>query len=119
MTGVQTCALPICAFSHIPYIAFAKALAVTAALSNVISNVPAVLAIKPFVQDLGDPQKIWLVIAMSSTFAGNLTLVGSVANLIVAEKALQQGVEISFWRYARVGVPLTIATLALGAWWLN
>ena len=93
--------------------------AVTAALSNVISNVPAVLAIKPFVQDLGDPQKIWLVIAMSSTFAGNLTLVGSVANLIVAEKALQQGVEISFWRYARVGVPLTIATLALGAWWLN
>ena len=93
--------------------------AVTAALSNVISNVPAVLAIKPFVQGLGDPQKTWLVIAMSSTFAGNLTLVGSVANLIVAEKALQQGVEISFWRYARVGVPVTVVTLALGAWWLS
>jgi Na+/H+ antiporter NhaD/arsenite permease-like protein len=93
--------------------------AVTAALSNVISNVPAVLAIKPFVQGLADPQKVWLVIAMSSTFAGNLTLVGSVANLIVAEKARQQGVEISFWRYARVGVPITVLTLALGAWWLS
>jgi Na+/H+ antiporter NhaD/arsenite permease-like protein len=93
--------------------------AVTAALSNVISNVPAVLAIKPFVQGVGDPQKIWLVIAMSSTFAGNLTLVGSVANLIVAEKARQQGIEISFWRYARVGVPLTLLTLALGAWRLS
>jgi Na+/H+ antiporter NhaD/arsenite permease-like protein len=92
---------------------------VTAALSNVISNVPAVLAIKPFVQGLGDPHKIWLVIAMSSTFAGNLTLVGSVANLIVAEKARQAGIEISFWRYARVGAPLTLLTLALGAWRLS
>ncbi|MBV8664733.1 MAG: anion transporter, partial [Hyphomicrobiales bacterium] len=93
--------------------------AVTAALSNVISNVPAVLAIRPFVQNVGDPHRIWLVIAMSSTFAGNLTLVGSVANLIVAEKARQAGIEISFWRYARVGVPLTLLTLALGAWRLS
>ena len=93
--------------------------AVMAALSNVISNVPAVLAIKPFVQGVGDPRKMWLVIAMSSTFAGNLTLVGSVANLIVAEKARQAGIEISFWRYARVGIPLTLLTLALGAWRLS
>ena len=50
---------------------------------------------------------------------GNLTLVGSVANLIVAEKARQAGIEISFWRYARVGVPVTLATLALGAWRLS
>lgn len=92
---------------------------VMAALSNVISNVPAVLAIKPFVQGVADPQKAWLVIAMSSTFAGNLTLVGSVANLIVAEKARQAGIEISFWRYARIGVPLTLLTLALGAWRLS
>lgn len=56
---------------------------------------------------------------MSSTLAGNLTLVGSVANLIVAEKARQAGIEISFWRYARVGVPLTLFTLALGAWRLS
>jgi Na+/H+ antiporter NhaD/arsenite permease-like protein len=93
--------------------------AVTAALSNVISNVPAVLALKPFVQGMPDPRQLWLVVAMSSTLAGNLTLVGSVANLIVAEKARQAGIEISFWAYARIGVPLTLLTLALGAWRLS
>ncbi len=93
--------------------------AVTAALSNVISNVPAVLALKPFLQNMDDQHRVWLVVAMSSTLAGNLTLVGSVANLIVAEKARQTGIEISFWRYARVGVPLTLAALALGAWRLS
>src|ERR1700736_69418 len=60
---------------------------VTAVLSNIISNVPAVLALKPFVAGLTDEARAWLVIAMSSTLAGNLTLVGSVANLIVAERA--------------------------------
>ncbi len=93
--------------------------AITAALSNVISNVPAVLALKPFVQGMPDAHRVWLAVAMSSTLAGNLTLVGSVANLIVAEKARQAGIEISFWRYARVGVPLTFVTLALGAWRLS
>lgn len=89
-----------------------------AALSNVISNVPAVLALKPFVQGLADPRRAWLVIAMASTLAGNLTLVGSVANLIVAEKARAAGIHISFWNYARIGVPLTILTLGLGVWFL-
>ena len=92
---------------------------VTALLSNIISNVPAVLALKPFVQGLADPHRIWLVIAMSSTLAGNLTLVGSVANLIVAERARSAGIEISFWTYCRAGIPLTVATLAMGAWWLS
>lgn len=93
--------------------------AVTAVLSNFISNVPAVLALKPFVQGLIDQHHIWLVIAMSATLAGNLTLVGSVANLIVAERARTAGVEISFWTYCRAGVPLTVITLAIGAWWLS
>jgi Na+/H+ antiporter NhaD/arsenite permease-like protein len=92
---------------------------VTAALSNIISNVPAVLALKPFVQGLIDQQRIWLVIAMSATLAGNLTLVGSVANLIVAERARTAGIEISFGAYCRAGVPLTVITLAIGAWWLS
>ncbi len=92
---------------------------VTAVLSNVISNVPAVLALKAFVQGLGDPHRIWLVIAMSATLAGNLTLVGSVANLIVAERARTAGIAISFWAYCRAGLPLTLATLAIGAWWLS
>jgi Na+/H+ antiporter NhaD/arsenite permease-like protein len=92
---------------------------VTALLSNIISNVPAVLALKPFVQGLADPHRIWLVIAMSSTLAGNLTLVGSVANLIVAERARKAGIEISFWAYCCAGIPLTALTLAIGAWWLS
>jgi Na+/H+ antiporter NhaD/arsenite permease-like protein len=92
---------------------------VSAVLSNVISNVPAVLALKPFVAGLADAPRAWLVIAMSSTLAGNFTLVGSVANLIVAERARAAGIEISLWAYCRAGIPLTLLTLGLGAWWLS
>jgi Na+/H+ antiporter NhaD/arsenite permease-like protein len=56
---------------------------------------------------------------MASTLAGNFTLLGSVANLIVAEGARKNGVEIGFWAYFRIGAPLTLATIALGAWWLG
>jgi Na+/H+ antiporter NhaD/arsenite permease-like protein len=93
--------------------------AVTAVLSNIISNVPAVLALKPFVQGLADQNRVWLAIAMSSTMAGNLTLIGSVANLIVAERARAAGIELSFWAYCRAGIPLTLITLSVGAWWLS
>ncbi len=68
----------------------------TAVLSNVVSNVPAVLVLKPFVAGLPDPQRAWLLVAMASTLAGNLTLVGSVANLIVAQRARRYGVTIGF-----------------------
>ena len=91
----------------------------TAVLSNVISNVPAVLALKPFVLGLPDQHCVWLVIAMSATLAGNLTPVGSVANLIVAERARAAGIHVSLWAYCRAGIPITLATLALGAWWLS
>lgn len=93
--------------------------AVTAVLSNIISNVPAVLALKPFVQSVADQQHAWLVIAMSSTLAGNLTLVGSVANLVVAERARSAGIEVSFVAYCLAGVPLTFLSLIFGAWWLS
>ena len=76
---------------------------VTAVLSNVISNVPAVLLLKSFVPNLQDPQRAWLVVAMASTLAGNFTLVGSIANLIVAQRAKARGVEFSFWAYFKVG----------------
>jgi Na+/H+ antiporter NhaD/arsenite permease-like protein len=92
---------------------------VVALLSNIISNVPAVLALKPFVHSLADQQHAWLVIAMSSTLAGNLTLVGSVANLIVAERARSAGIELSFSAYCLAGVPLTLLSLGFGAWWLS
>jgi Na+/H+ antiporter NhaD/arsenite permease-like protein len=89
---------------------------VTAVLSNLVSNVPAVLLVKPLVAGLGEPNRGWLILAMASTLAGNLTLLGSVANLIVAEAAREGRVEIGFIEYCRVGVPLTIVTLAIG--WL-
>ncbi len=79
---------------------------VTALLSNLVSNVPAVLILKPFVMNAPDPGRAWRIVAMSSTFAGNLTLIGSVANLIVAERAKQAGVTISFLAYWRIGLPL-------------
>jgi Na+/H+ antiporter NhaD/arsenite permease-like protein len=91
---------------------------VTALLSNLVSNVPAVLALKPFVAGLHDQQRAWLVVAMASTLAGNFTLVGSVANLIVAQRARAGGVEIGFWSYFKVGAPLTLATILFGAVWL-
>jgi Na+/H+ antiporter NhaD/arsenite permease-like protein len=92
---------------------------ITVGLSNLVSNVPAVLVLKPFVANLPDPQRVWLTVAMSSTLAGNLTLVGSVANLIVVQVARARGVTIGFWEYAKVGAPLTVLTLLIGVLWLQ
>ena len=91
---------------------------VTAIISNVVSNVPAVLVLKPFLASVRDQQKAWLIIAMASTLAGNFTLLGSVANLIVAQGAQARAVRISFWDYFKVGAPLTVITIALGVLWL-
>jgi Na+/H+ antiporter NhaD/arsenite permease-like protein len=91
----------------------------TAVLSNIISNVPAVLALKPFVLGLADQHRVWLVIAMSATLAGNLSPVGSIANLIVAERARAAGIHVPLWAYCGAGIPITLVTLALGAWWLS
>ena len=87
-------------------------------LSNLISNVPAVLLFRPFVPSFPAPTQAWLTLAMATTFAGNLTLLGSVANLIVAEIAKRRGVELSFGEYLRAGVPITLLSLTLGVAWL-
>jgi Na+/H+ antiporter NhaD/arsenite permease-like protein len=92
---------------------------VAAVLSNIVSNVPAVLLLKPFVAGLSDPHRAWLILAMASTLAGNLTITGSVANLIVVERARRMGIRISFWRYLWIGAPVTLATLAIGVWMLG
>jgi len=92
---------------------------VTAALSNLVSNVPAVLMLKPFVGGLQDHNRAWLVVAMASTLSGNLTVLGSIANLIVIQRAAASGVTISLWDYFRVGAPLTIITLTMGILWLS
>jgi Na+/H+ antiporter NhaD/arsenite permease-like protein len=93
--------------------------AVSALLSNLVSNVPAVLVLKPFIAVLAHPERAWLVLAMASTLAGNLTIVGSVANLIVVERARRSRIEIGFWTYLKVGLPVTLLTIALGVWWLQ
>ncbi len=95
-------------------------LSVTAAvLSNIISNVPAVMLFTHLVPSLPDPRTAWLALAMASTLAGNLTLLGSIANLIVAEGARREGIRVRFVDYLKVGVPVTLATLAFGVWWLG
>ncbi len=93
--------------------------ATAAILSNAVSNVPAVMLFTRFIPNLPDPRRAWLALAMSSTLAGNLTILGSIANLIVVEGAKRRGVRIGFWDYATVGIPVTIVTLAAGIWWLK
>ena len=87
--------------------------AVSVILSNLVSNVPAVMLLKPLTQTLGNGQFAWLALAMSSTLAGNLTLIGSVANLIVVQQARKR-VEIGFMEYFRVGALITAVTIAIG-----
>jgi Na+/H+ antiporter NhaD/arsenite permease-like protein len=86
----------------------------SAILSNLVSNVPAVLLFKPFIPHLPDATRAWLILAMSSTLAGNLTLLGSIANLIVVQRAARDGVNIGFWEYLKAGLPLTVLTIAVG-----
>ena len=88
----------------------------TVVLSNLVSNVPAVILLKPSIA-LED-HRSWYLLALVSTWAGNLTLVGSIANLIVAESASAFGVRVDLKSYCRVGIPLTIVTVALGTIWL-
>lgn len=86
----------------------------TALLSNLVSNVPAVMLLLPHASHpLAGP-----VLALSSTLAGNLLIVGSIANIIVVEQAAALGLTIGWGRHARVGVPVTLVTLALAAGWL-
>jgi Na+/H+ antiporter NhaD/arsenite permease-like protein len=81
-----------------------------------VSNVPAVMLYVPLVPRMPDPGRAWLLLAMASTLAGNLTLVGSIANLIVAEGARKSAAPLTFGEYLKVGVPVTLFTLAAGLW---
>jgi len=121
VAGVEKTSLPGDLFRaaqqfHLERVPVLSALA--AVLSNFVSNVPAVLVFKPFVVHMGNPVRSWLTLAMSTTLAGNLTILGSVANLIVVQRARHE-TPISFWQYFRVGAPLTALTIAVGALWLS
>lgn len=81
--------------------------------SNIFSNVPFVLVAGKWINNFAQPGLMWKVMALATTFAGNLTIIGSVANIIVVESA-RKHVEIGFWEYARFGIPVTILTTVVG-----
>jgi len=85
--------------------------------SNVFSNVPFVMLLRSFIAPLPHAPLMWLVLAMSSTFAGNLTMLGSVANLIVAQGAKKE-CPLSFLAFLKVGVPSTLLTTLVGTMFL-
>ena len=91
---------------------------VTAVLSNLVSNVPAVMLLKSVTAQFTNPHSAWLTLAMASTLAGNLTITGSVANIIVVERARKEAV-ITFFDYFRIGLPVTLLTLLFGWLWLS
>ena len=90
---------------------------VSTALSNLVSNVPATLLLIKFL----DPGRIteWYTLAVSSTFAGNLLLIGSIANLIVVEQAGAMGVTLGVAEHARIGIPVTLISLLILILWLG
>jgi Na+/H+ antiporter NhaD/arsenite permease-like protein len=81
--------------------------------SNIFSNVPFVLVAGQWINNFSQPELMWKVLALSTTFAGNLTILGSVANIIVVESA-RGHCEVGFWDYAKYGIPVTLLTTAAG-----
>ena len=81
--------------------------------SNVFSNVPFVLVAGKWIGNFAQPELMWKVMALATTFAGNLTILGSVANIIVVESARGHA-EVGFWDYAKFGIPVTILTTIAG-----
>ena len=87
----------------------------TVALSNLVSNVPAVMLLIPHVQGMQGG----VTLALVSTFAGNLLLVGSIANLIVVDLAEKSGIAIGWRAHLRIGLPVTVMSLLIVGWWLG
>jgi Na+/H+ antiporter NhaD/arsenite permease-like protein len=83
--------------------------AFSAVLSNLVSNVPAVVLMGDMLPD--GNVLLWIALAASSTLAGNATLIGSAANVIVAERSEDEGIQFNFWKFALIGVPVTLVTL--------
>jgi Na+/H+ antiporter NhaD/arsenite permease-like protein len=86
--------------------------------SNVVTNVPFILLVQGEMAKMPNPRVAWEMLAMASTFAGNLTLLGSVANIIVSEKSQQIG-GLRFGEYAKAGVPIALTTTLVGTIWLT
>ncbi len=89
---------------------------ISAIMSNLVSNVPAVMLLIQFL-DPANPLE-WYILAVSSTFAGNLFIIGSIANLIVIEQARNSGIVIGFKAHAAIGIPVTLFSLAILIGWI-
>jgi Na+/H+ antiporter NhaD/arsenite permease-like protein len=85
-------------------------------MSNIVSNVPATMLLTKFLDPAKHDQ--WYALALSSTFAGNLITIGSIANLITFEQAKLYGVKVGFLEHAKVGIPVTIASFAIAVAWM-
>ncbi|HVU02449.1 MAG TPA: SLC13 family permease [Polyangiaceae bacterium] len=90
---------------------------VTAILSNLVSNVPAVMVLKGSIPHTANPEAAWVTLAMASTLAGNLTLPASLATIIVVERA-KHHTRVSLWDFCKVGTPSALFALAFGTFWL-
>lgn len=90
---------------------------ITTIISNLISNVPCVILLSGMIP-AGDLQ-LWLTMAAVSTLAGNMTMIGAAANVIVSEEAEREGILIDFWRFLMVGIPVSLITLAIAAVYMN
>ncbi len=100
---------------HVPHSARRGVVSLSGVLvfgSQVVSNVPLILLIAPWLQRFSDAPLAWTLTAVVTTLAGNLSLMGSVANVLVIERAGAQR-EIGFWQYLRVGLPVTLVTIPL------
>jgi len=87
---------------------------VTVVLSNLVSNVPATMLLLP----VAEHPQAGPILALASTLAGNLVIVGSIANIIVIDQAARMGIGISWKQHARTGVPVAVLTLVIAATWL-
>jgi Na+/H+ antiporter NhaD/arsenite permease-like protein len=123
--GFTRSGVPAAVFDRFPLAAGGEGLLGSLRLSgiflvgaNIVSNVPFILVVADQMSRLPDPRVAWELLAMASTFAGNLTLLGSVANIIVAEAAREIG-GIGFWQYLRVGLPLAVGTTLAGVLWVT
>ncbi|QED26818.1 anion transporter [Microvenator marinus] len=85
--------------------------------SNLVSNVPFILVVQDQISSLPSPELGWTVLAMASTFAGNLTILGSAANIIVAQAGNEVG-GFGFWQHLRVGLPIALSTTCVGLVWI-
>ena len=114
-TGVTAQAIRLLADAGFPLAEPAPMFAAAVVLSNVVSNVPAVMLLLPAATEpFSGP-----LLALVSTLAGNLLIVGSIANIIVVDTARKQGITIGWQRHARTGVPVTIVTLGITAAWVG